>query len=87
MNTSKEDFGVEDILTGLYKLASIGMAKTFDADLTALEESSGESLSLESLTALALIGASNSDEIEFVRVCRSALVVDKDHQQEDIVND
>ena len=38
MNTIKVDFTNEDILTGLYKLASIGAARSLNIDLIKLEE-------------------------------------------------
>ena len=87
MNSFKEEFSVEDILTGLYKLASVGCAKAFDVDLAAMEELSGERVSPETLTALAMLGAINDEELEFVEVCRSVLVKDNTNEEEEIIDD
>jgi phosphotransferase system HPr-like phosphotransfer protein len=73
MNKTNEDFTAEDILTGLYKLASIGAAKSLNIDLTKLEELSGRKLKVSSILTLAMLGSSSDDEIEFVRVCAEAL--------------
>jgi hypothetical protein len=74
MNTIKEDFTNEDILTALYKLASIGAAKSLNVDLMKLEELSGRKLSLSAISVLAMAGANTDDEREFVKVCESVLV-------------
>ena len=65
MNTIKVDFTNEDILTGLYKLASIRAAKSFNVDLMKLEELSG-------VCVLAMAGASTDDEVAFCNACLSA---------------
>jgi len=74
MNTIKVDFTNEDILTGLYKLASIGAAKSLNVDLMKLEELSGRKLELSGVIVLAMVGADTDDEREFVKVCESVLV-------------
>ena len=74
MNTINEDFTAEDILTGLYKLASIGAAKSLNVDLMKLEELSGRKLELSGVIVLAMAGADTDDEREFVKVCESVLV-------------
>jgi hypothetical protein len=73
MNTINEEFTAEDILTGLYKLACIGSARTLNIDLIKLEELSGRKLKSSTLTMLAMIGAETDDEIEFVKVCKDVL--------------
>ena len=74
MNTINKDFTPEDILTGLYKLASIGAAKSLNVDLMKLEELSGRKLELSGVIVLAMVGADTDDEREFVKVCESVLV-------------
>ena len=74
MNTINENFTNEDILTGLYKLASIGAAKSINVDLMKLEELSGRKLELSGVIVLAMVGADTDDEREFVKVCESVLV-------------
>ena len=74
MNTINEDFTAEDILTGLYKLASIGAAKSLNMDLAKVEELSGRKLELSGVIVLAMVGADTDDEREFVKVCESVLV-------------
>ena len=74
MNTINENFTAEDILTGLYKLASIGAAKSLNVDLMKLEELSGRKLELSGVIVLAMVGADTDDEREFVKVCESVLV-------------
>ena len=74
MNTINENFTAEDILTGLYKLASIGAAKSLNVDLMKLEELSGRKLELSGVCVLAMAGADTDDEREFVKVCESVLV-------------
>ncbi len=73
MNTISKDFTPEDILTGLYKLACVGAARTFNIDLIKLEELSGRKLKTSTLSMLARLGADSEDEVEFVRVCEEAL--------------
>ena len=68
-----QDFTPEDILTGLYKLACVGSARAFNIDLMALENLSGNKVSMSLLTTLAKLGADSEDELEFVRVCEEAL--------------
>ena len=72
MNTIKVDFTNEDILTALYKLASIGAAKTLNIDLAKLEELSGQKLELSGVCVLALAGAETDDEVAFCNACLSA---------------
>lgn len=67
------DFTVEDILTGLYKLACAGSANVLKIDLMALEELSSP-LSVDELIAFASLGCKNEDDKEFVSVCESVLV-------------
>ena len=74
MNKINEGFTAEDILTGLYKLASIGAAKSLNVDLMKLEELSGRKLELSGVIVLAMVGADTDDEREFVKVCESVLV-------------
>lgn len=74
MNKINEGFTAEDILTGLYKLASIGAAKSLNVDLIKLEELSGRKLELSGVIVLAMVGADTDDEREFVKVCESVLV-------------
>ena len=73
MKTINKDLNVEDILTGLYKLACVGSARTMNIDLMALEKLSGESISVSSLILFARLGADSEDELDFVRVCEEAL--------------
>jgi hypothetical protein len=72
MNTIKVDFTNEDILTGLYKLASIGAAKSLNVDLMKLEELSGRKLELSGVCVLALAGAETDEEKAFANACLSA---------------
>jgi hypothetical protein len=74
MNTIKVDFTNEDILTALYKLATVGSASLLNMDLAALEKASSLKLELPGLIMLAMAGASTDDEREFVKVCESVLV-------------
>jgi hypothetical protein len=74
MNAINENFTVEDILTGLYKMASRGAADALNIDLAALEELSGRKTPPSALTMLSMLGAETDDDREFVRVCRSVLV-------------
>ena len=73
MNTTNEEFTVEDILTGLYKLACAGSANVLGIDLMALEKLSSP-LSVEGLIVFARLGCTSEDDKEFVRVCESVLV-------------
>ena len=66
------DFTVEDILTGLYKLACAGSANVLKIDLMALEKLSSP-LSVEQLIIFARLGCESEDDKEFVRVCESML--------------
>ncbi len=73
MNIMKEDFTAEDILTGLYKLACVGAAKSFNLDLTKLEKASGRKLKVSTMLTLAGIGAETPEEVELVNICASVL--------------
>ena len=72
MNTIKVDFTNEDILTALYKLASIGAAKSLNIDLAKVEKLSKSKLSLSGVCVLALAGAETADEKAFANACLSA---------------
>ena len=72
MNAINEDFTVEDILTGLYKLACAGSANVLGIDLMALEKLSSP-ISFESLIVIARLGCESEDDKEFVKVCESVL--------------
>ena len=72
MNKINEDFTAEDILIALYKLASIGAAKTLNIDLAKLEKLAGRKLELSGVCVLALAGAETDDERAFAKACLSA---------------
>jgi hypothetical protein len=72
MNTIKVDFTNEDILTALYKLATVGASSLLNMDLAALEKASSLKLELPGLIMLALAGAESDDEVAFCRACLSA---------------
>ena len=67
------DFTVEDILTGLYKLACAGSANVLRIDLIALEKLSSP-LKVDELIIFARLGCESEDDVEFVQVCESVLV-------------
>jgi hypothetical protein len=73
MNKPNEDFTIEDILSGLYKLACGGSANVLNIDLIALEKLSSP-LSADKLIVFARLGCETEDDKEFVRVCESVLV-------------
>ena len=73
MSDAKVDLTLEETLTALYKLASVGASRSLNMDLAALENLAGEKLGLEGLIVLAMVGADTDDEREFCRVCMSAV--------------
>ena len=68
-----DDFTVEDILTGLYKLACAGSSNVLNIDLMALEKLSSP-LKVDELIAVARLGCTSKDDIAFVEACESVLV-------------
>ena len=77
MGLTKEEVVVEQALTSLYSLATVGAGKFFKTDLTALEKASGKKFPMSDICLLAKMGAKTPGEVEFVEACRSALVEEK----------
>jgi hypothetical protein len=73
MSTFNEDFITEDILTGLYKLASVGASSFLNIDLAILEKEAGRSIDIDGLIGLAGMAAETPEEEAFVEACWSAL--------------
>ncbi len=73
MSDAKPDLAAEDILTALYKLASVGASNALNINLAALEKDSSVKLGLEALIMLAMAGCETDDERAFTKACWSAL--------------
>ncbi len=73
MSDAKVDLTLEETLTALYKLASVGASNALNINLAALEKSASSKLGLEALIMLAMAGADTDDERAFAKACWSAL--------------
>ena len=74
MDTEERDFTEEEALTALYSLATVGSAKFFKVDLTALEKVSGSKTPINVICTFAVLGATTPEEMTFVKTAKSALV-------------